>query len=82
MKNFKDYAQKLRKAFVILDGEERAARILKERARLPPSTELTLVEDEALLAENAGLTEWPRGADRLVRRGLPRACRRRCWPPR
>jgi glycyl-tRNA synthetase beta chain len=59
VKNFKDYAQKLRKAFVILDGEERAARILKDARALAAKHKLTLVEDEALLAENAGLTEWP-----------------------
>ncbi|MGI8853754.1 MAG: glycine--tRNA ligase subunit beta [Methyloceanibacter sp.] len=59
VKNFKDYAQKLRKALVILDGEERAARILKDARALAAKHKLTLVEDEALLAENAGLTEWP-----------------------
>ncbi len=59
VKNFKDYAQKLRKAFVILDGEERVARILKDARALAAKHKLTLVEDEALLAENAGLTEWP-----------------------
>ncbi len=59
VKNFKDYAQKLSKAFVILDGEERAARILKDARALAAKHKLTLVEDEALLTENAGLTEWP-----------------------
>ena len=59
VKNFKDYAQKLRKAFVILDGEERAALILKGARALAAKHKLALVEDEALLAENAGLTEWP-----------------------
>ncbi|MBM3544029.1 MAG: glycine--tRNA ligase subunit beta [Alphaproteobacteria bacterium] len=59
VKNFKDYAQKLRKSFVILDGEERASRILKDARALAAKHKLTLVEDEALLAENAGLTEWP-----------------------
>jgi len=59
VKNFKDYAQKLRKAFVILDSEERASRILKDARALAAKHKLTLVEDKALLAENAGLTEWP-----------------------
>ncbi|MEX2166725.1 MAG: glycine--tRNA ligase subunit beta [Methyloceanibacter sp.] len=59
VKNFKDYAQKLRKAFVILDSAERAALILKGARALAAKHKLTLVEDEALLAENAGLTEWP-----------------------
>ena len=59
VKSFKDYAQKLEKTCVILDSAERATRIL-EGARKAAKTEgLTLVEDEALLAENAGLTEWP-----------------------
>ena len=59
VKNFKDYAQKLRAAKVILDGEQRAALILKDARALAAKHKLTLVEDEALLAENAGLTEWP-----------------------
>lgn len=59
VKNFADYAAKLRKAFVVLDGEERAALILKQARRLAEKQDLDLVEDEALLGENAGLTEWP-----------------------
>ena len=59
VKGFKDYAQKLEKACVILDSAQREMRIL-EGARKAAKTEgLTLVEDAALLAENAGLTEWP-----------------------
>jgi glycyl-tRNA synthetase beta chain len=59
VKNFKDYVQKLRKSFVILDGEERAALIAKTARALANKAKLSLVEDDALLAENAGLTEWP-----------------------
>jgi len=59
VKNFKDYAEKLREGFVILDGEERAALISKHAHKLADKQGLALVEDEALLAENAGLTEWP-----------------------
>ncbi|HXG79103.1 MAG TPA: glycine--tRNA ligase subunit beta, partial [Methyloceanibacter sp.] len=59
VKNFKDYEEKLREAKVILDGDERAARILKDARALAAEDGLALVEDEALLAENAGLTEWP-----------------------
>jgi glycyl-tRNA synthetase beta chain len=59
VKSFTDYKKKLREAQVILDGEERAARILKDVRALAAKQGLTLVEDEALLAENAGLTEWP-----------------------
>jgi len=56
---FEDYRQKLHKAKVILDGDERA-RIIRDAAQAMAKHEkLTLVEDEGLLAENAGLTEWP-----------------------
>ncbi len=59
VKGFDDYREKLHKAKVILDGEERA-RIIGDAARAEAKHEkLTLVEDEGLLAENAGLTEWP-----------------------
>jgi glycyl-tRNA synthetase beta chain len=59
VKNFKDYVTKLKDAFVILDSDERAALISKSAHKLAEKQGLTLVEDEALLAENAGLTEWP-----------------------
>jgi glycyl-tRNA synthetase beta chain len=59
VKSFADYEKRLREAYVILDGEERAARILKEARALAAKEGLTLVEDDGLLAENAGLTEWP-----------------------
>jgi glycyl-tRNA synthetase beta chain len=58
-KNFKDYVEKLKDAFAILDGEERAELILKNAKALARKKGLTLVEDDSLLAENAGLTEWP-----------------------
>ena len=57
--NFKDYVAKLRKAFVILDPSEREAIILKGARKLAEKQGLTLIEDAGLLAENAGLTEWP-----------------------
>ncbi len=54
-----DYAPSLRAAYVILSAEERA-QIIGDRAReLAKSKELELIEDAGLLAENAGLTEWP-----------------------
>lgn len=59
VKGFADYAKKLRAAKVVLDGEERARRILDGARALAKKEKLTLVEDEALLDENAGLTEWP-----------------------
>ncbi len=59
VKSFKDYVKKLREAKVILDGDERARLILDGARALAKKEKLALVEDEALLAENAGLTEWP-----------------------
>jgi glycyl-tRNA synthetase beta chain len=59
VKNFADYAEKLREAKVVLDGDERARIILDGARTLAKTEKLTLVEDEGLLAENAGLTEWP-----------------------
>src|SRR4029079_10389900 len=59
VKNFADYAEKLRKAYVMLDAGERAKLILEGARKLAKKAKLDLVEDEALLAENAGLTEWP-----------------------
>jgi len=59
VKNFADYVSKLRDAKVVLDGDERARIILDGARALAKKDKLTLVEDEGLLAENAGLTEWP-----------------------
>ena len=54
-----DYAAKLRAAHVIVDQEERRA-IIRERAEtLCAERGLAWIADEALVAENAGLTEWP-----------------------
>jgi len=52
-----DYVEKLRACHVIVDQEERKAIIRKESAKLQRKTKV--VPDEALVAENAGLTEWP-----------------------
>ena len=54
-----DYAKGLKKHKVILDAAERAALIGEQARELAAEHKLALVEDEALLAENAGLTEWP-----------------------
>jgi glycyl-tRNA synthetase beta chain len=59
VKNFADYVKKLREGKVVLDGNERAELILDGARKLAKNEKLTLVEDEGLLAENAGLTEWP-----------------------
>jgi glycyl-tRNA synthetase beta chain len=54
-----DYIKELRGHKVILDAAERAALIGDQARALAKEHKLALVEDEALLAENAGLTEWP-----------------------
>ena len=59
VKSFQDYTKRLQDAFVVLDGAERAASILDAARAAAANEGLTLVEDETLLAENAGLTEWP-----------------------
>ena len=54
-----DYVEKLQACHVVVDPAERR-RIIAEGARAAAAAAgLTLVEDEGLLAENAGLTEWP-----------------------
>ncbi|MDG5489459.1 glycine--tRNA ligase subunit beta [Sphingomonas sp. BGYR3] len=54
-----DYAEALRAAHVIVDQDERRAMIRARAAELASEAGLTLIEDEGLVAENAGLTEWP-----------------------
>jgi glycyl-tRNA synthetase beta chain len=54
-----DYAEKLRACHVVLDAQERRRIIAEGAAKAAAGAGLTLVEDEGLLAENAGLTEWP-----------------------
>lgn len=57
--SFEDYGTKLRAAKVLLPASERAEMIREQAAALATKAGLELVEDDALLAENAGLTEWP-----------------------
>jgi len=53
------YAAQLRAAHVIVDAAERRA-IIEERANaLAAQAGLALIPDAGLVAENAGLTEWP-----------------------
>ncbi|MGV1682744.1 glycine--tRNA ligase subunit beta [Sphingopyxis sp. NJF-3] len=54
-----DYADKLRACHVIVDHEERQAIVRDGAAKAAADAGLTLVEDEGLVIENAGLTEWP-----------------------
>ncbi len=54
-----DYAEKLRACHVIVDHEERQAIIRDGAAKAAVDAGLSLVADEGLVIENAGLTEWP-----------------------
>ncbi|MFT3977645.1 MAG: glycine--tRNA ligase subunit beta [Sphingomonas bacterium] len=54
-----DYVEKLRAAHVIVDQDERMAIVRDRATALAREAGLELVEDEGLVAENAGLTEWP-----------------------
>jgi len=56
---FEDYAAKLKRAFVVLDAGERAEHILNDAQNAAFAAGLEVVEDRGLLAEVAGLVEWP-----------------------
>jgi glycyl-tRNA synthetase beta chain len=57
--SFDDYAAKLARAHVILDSEARAQTIWQGAQNLAFAAGLEVVADAALLAEVAGLVEWP-----------------------
>jgi glycyl-tRNA synthetase beta chain len=59
VRNFEDYASKLRQSKVVLSSGERADWIGEQARALAKKHRLELVEDQALLNENAGLAEWP-----------------------
>ncbi|MEE4450361.1 glycine--tRNA ligase subunit beta [Novosphingobium resinovorum] len=54
-----DYARKLSACHVIVDHVERQDLIRDEARNVAAAAGLKLVEDEGLVIENAGLTEWP-----------------------
>ena len=56
---FEDYVAKLKQAHVILPAEERADAIWADAQNLAFAQGLEVVEDKGLLAEVAGLVEWP-----------------------
>jgi glycyl-tRNA synthetase beta chain len=56
---FEDYAAKLKRANVILSAEERAEHIWHDATQAAFAQGLEVVEDKGLLAEVAGLVEWP-----------------------
>ncbi|NOR29804.1 MAG: glycine--tRNA ligase subunit beta [Sulfitobacter sp.] len=57
--NFDDYAAKLKRAFVVLDPAERRDAIWYDATNMAFANGLEVVEDAGLLAEVAGLVEWP-----------------------
>ncbi len=57
--SFDDYVAKLKKAKVILDPEERAETIWHDATNMAFAQGMEVVEDRGLLAEVAGLVEWP-----------------------
>ena len=59
VRRFEDYAAKLEKAKVVLDPERRKEIILADTKNLAFAQGYELLEDAGLLAEVAGLVEWP-----------------------
>src|SRR5262249_27412943 len=59
VRRFEDYSAKLEKAKVVLDPERRKEMILADAKNLAFAQGYELVEDAGLLAEVAGLVEWP-----------------------
>ncbi|MCB1334451.1 MAG: glycine--tRNA ligase subunit beta [Roseivivax sp.] len=57
--SFEDYTAKLKRAHVILDPAERAEAIWQAATNTAFAAGLEVVEDRGLLAEVAGLVEWP-----------------------
>lgn len=57
--NASDYAEKLRACHVLVDHQERQNIIREGAAKAAADAGLELVQDEGLVIENAGLTEWP-----------------------
>ncbi len=56
---FLDYQEKLAKAYVVLDPQKRMEKIWQDACQKAQSEGLEVVEDQGLLAEVAGLVEWP-----------------------
>ena len=57
--NFADYKAKLRERFVMLDVDERQRTIAEQASALASRQGLRVRDDPGLLAEVAGLVEWP-----------------------
>jgi len=59
VKGFEDYTTKLKRAFVVLDPAERRDAIWHDATNIAFASGMEVVEDAGLLAEVAGLVEWP-----------------------
>ena len=59
VKRYDDYVPHLERAKVVLDAERRQSIIRHDARDLAFAQGLEVIEDEALLAEVAGLVEWP-----------------------
>ncbi len=59
IRSFEDYLRQLRDNAVLVDADERRARILEQARAVCAERGLELVEDEGLLDEVTGLAEWP-----------------------
>ncbi|MEM6409677.1 MAG: glycine--tRNA ligase subunit beta, partial [Pseudomonadota bacterium] len=57
--SFEDYSAKLKRAHVVLDAQARADHIWADATSAAFAQGLEVVEDKGLLAEVAGLVEWP-----------------------
>ena len=78
---FDDYRVKLKRAYVILDPDERAQVICHDATNVAFASGLELIEDKNLLAEVSGLVEWPVvfNGGGLIARSL--SCPQRCCRP-
>ena len=59
VKDFADYRARLERDFVLIDVADRKLRILEAAKAACAARGLTLVDDDGLLDEVAGLAEWP-----------------------
>ena len=59
VKTFAEYRDKLRGGYVVLDSEERRKMIVADAEQLASEKSLKLRADPGLIAEVAGLVEWP-----------------------
>lgn len=59
IRDFADYRRQLQDNFVMLDVADRKVRILEQAKAMCAAKGLTLVDDDGLLDEVAGLAEWP-----------------------